>query len=208
MSLQCHEATMRLFFAILLPEDVRTLLSDVQSELRRAIGHEGVRWEDPGRFHITLRFLGEVASEKLENVKQAGREAAGICAPFTLRIGDIGTFPERRAARVLWAGVENAFPEYTRLAEYLDKALAARGFEPGPGPYTSARRQTNPHVTIARVKTLAASKSVERALAGNNIEKVDKEGVFFVYNIVLVHSELRPGGSVYTVLETFPLAAH
>jgi len=202
------EAAVRLFFAIMLPEEVRALLGARQSALSGDIGREGVRWEDPDKLHITLHFLGEVPSEKLEDVKQAGREAAIACPPFTLRVGAVGTFPERRPARVLWIGIESAFPEYWRLAEYLDKELVSRGFKPGAGPYWSIRRQTNPHVTIARVKTPAGSKSVERVLAVKKFDKVDKERVIFVYNIVLVHSELRPEGSVYTILETFALAAH
>jgi 2'-5' RNA ligase len=201
MSLQCYQATMRLFFAILLPEDVRSLLSDAQSALRPAIGYEGVRWEDPDRFHITLRFLGEVASEKLENVKQAGREAAGVCAPFELDFVGYGAFPSGRQPRILWIGAQNGVPEYIRLDEYLYRALTKQGFD-------VASRWGTPHITIARAKSDLGTKAMARALALNNMKKPDKKGVFFVYNIVLVHSELQPEGSVYTILETFPLAAH
>src|SRR5438046_402500 len=83
----------RLFFAILLPEEVREELSRVQAEIREAIGREGVRWEDPRKFHITLRFLGEIAEAQVEEIKEAGREAAQGCAPFTLGLDALGAFP-------------------------------------------------------------------------------------------------------------------
>ena len=199
---------MRLFFAIMLSEDVREVLRGVQATLQDAIGSEGVRWEKPEKFHITVRFLGDVALEKLEDVKQAGREAAGGCAPFTLGVGDIGTFPERRPARVLWIGMESLLPEYVPLAEYLERELSARGFEHDRDrPFRSIRRQTIQHVTLARVKTPFGSQSIARALAAKVANKVDKEAVLSVCSMVLCDSELRPEGSVYTVLETFPLSA-
>ena len=191
---------MRLFFAIVPTKDALSELTAVQSALRDAVGREGVRWEDPGKLHITLRFLGEVAEERLEAVKEAGREAASACPPFSLEIGALGTFPAGRQPRVLWAGVENEFPEYAQLAEYLDRALAARGFPP-------EGRSAKPHVTFARVKTPAGSKSISRSLTGNNPKKVDKKIAISVSNVVLLVSELRPGGSAYTILETFPVTA-
>lgn len=191
---------MRLFFAILLPDEVREELRRVQATAREVIGREGLRWEDAGKFHITVRFLGEVAPERLEDVKEAGREAALAFAPFTLALSSMGAFPEGRQPRVLWIGAENGLPEYARLAEYLNSALSARSF-------AAETRRAYPHVTIARVKTAAGSKAAARALALKNLKKPDKKGVFFVYNIVLMESELRPEGSVYTIVETFTLTA-
>ena len=191
---------MRLFFAILLPDEVREVLSGIQAAAREASGREGVRWEDPGKFHITIRFLGEVAVERLDAVKLAGREAASLCPPFELVLGGIGAFPQERRPQVLWIGAQKGVPEYVRLDEYLYRALIARGFD-------IASRWGTPHVTIARVKTESGSKAAARTLADKNLKKLDKKGVVFVYNIVLMESELRPEGSVYAVLETFALTA-
>lgn len=191
---------MRLFFAIMLPDDVRGRLVTLQNGLRDRIGREGVRWEDPAKFHVTLQFLGDVPTEKLEAVKRAGQDAASACTPFSLELSSVGAFPDEKRPRVLWVGAQNAVPEFARLEEYLLRELRTAGF-------AANAREARPHVTLGRIKSPAGAKSTARALAENNPKKADKEGVIFVYNIELVDSELRPRGSVYTVLETFPLAA-
>ncbi len=180
----------------------------MQSSLRDSIGSEGVRWEDPAKFHITLQFLGEVAPDRLGALKQAGIEAASMCAPFSLGLSGIGVFPRSGPARVLWIGTESGLPEYASLAEYLEERLSAGGF----GESAAAQGKlhsvgAHPHVTIARAKSPQGSHAINRALRENNQKKVDKEGVISVSNVVLFHSDLQPGGSVYTTVETFPLAA-
>jgi len=186
---------MRLFFAITLPEEARERLARIQSLLRESVGREGVRWEDPAKFHITLRFLGSVEPERVEAVKEAGRDAASACAPFSLRLGAPGAFPKSGPARVLWVGAEAGLPEYARLAEYLEGRLIGHGFAGSSEAHASSRtgQQPRPHITIARAKTPRGSDAIRRALRENNLNKVDKEGVISVYNVVLFHSDLRPG---------------
>ena len=221
---------MRLFFAITLPDDTRELVSDVQAALRSQVGREGVRWEDSAKFHITVRFLGEVSEGVLPAVMEAGRRAAEAVAPFELELEGLGTFPERRAPRVLWIGVKKGLPQYARFVEYLDGALmrepdklgealstpnsdGAEQSEPRrPGEprvklhLREVGRRASPHVTLARVKSESGAKAVSRIFSEKIAKKADKKGVFFVYNVVLIESELRPEGSVFTVLETFQLA--
>ena len=45
-------------------EDIDPLERD-QNALKAIIGTENVRWEDPGKFHMTLRFLGDVDTAKV-----------------------------------------------------------------------------------------------------------------------------------------------
>ena len=173
-----------------------------------AWGAKGLRWEDPGKFHVTLRFMGEVEPDRLDAIKRAGAEAAGARSSFTLRLSEIGAFPARGAARVMWIGGESALPDYAGLAEYLERSLIAHGAVADGGPIGWAiARQSRPHVTLARVKSPEGADAIRRALRDNSFHKVDKEAVLFVYNITLIRSDLRPGGSVYTPVESFPLSA-
>jgi 2'-5' RNA ligase len=199
---------MRLFFAILLPEDVRETVSSVQAAVRNEIGPKGIRWEHPDKFHITVRFLGEVSPEQLDSVKSAGRAAAEGSTPFALRLGGIGTFPRRKPARVLWLGADYSGPDYAQLVRQLERGLAALGLDgEGESKTTAALGEPSAHITVARIKDPEAGKSVSREISKINSKNADIKAVFFVYNIVLVESELRPGGSRYTILETFPLHA-
>jgi len=166
----------------------------------------GVRWVDAANPHVTLRFLGNVPPERLEAVREAGREAARRRPPFLMTLGGFGTFPPRGPARVFWAGVAGGLPECARLAEYLDEALAARGFaadhEAGGRP---GSRRPAFHVTLARIKSAEAGLAIARALDSRIVPKVDKEIGISVYNVEQIDSDLRPGGPIYTVMESFPL---
>jgi 2'-5' RNA ligase len=85
----------------------------------------------------------------------------------------------------------------TALAEVLETELARAGFAPdlkssglvGPDP----TRQFRPHVTLAR-KVLRAPRMLQM-----------RPVIWTFADFVLVGSNTLPEGSVYTVLERFPL---
>lgn len=191
---------MRLFFAVLLPEEARKSLLTLQSTLQRWTGKEGIKWESEEHFHFTLKFLGNAPPNSLSCVRRIGREAAGRCAPFETDIENVSAFPDSRRPKTLWAGPGRGVPHLTQLAEYLDSGLAECGFE-------KEKHRFKPHLTLARVKTQAGEKAVGEMLTSQakELKKVDKGGVFSVSNVVLIQSELKPQGSVYTVLDSFTL---
>jgi 2'-5' RNA ligase len=193
----------RLFFAIMLPDEVREQIGQVQYGLRSRIGREGVRWEDPIKLHVTLRFLGEFPEERLGDAVSIGADAAAACAPFEVELEKIGAYPSNTRPRVLWIGSEIEVPVISRLQEYLRRA-----HELSAGSPRSDHLGTPPHVTLARAKSPQGASAIRAALAEKIGSKLDKKAVISVYNIVLVESELRPEGSRYRILETFPLAAN
>jgi 2'-5' RNA ligase len=200
------EECMRLFFAIMLTEEARTAVQTVQASLRDQVGNRGVSWEAPEKFHYTLKFLGDMPLDRVETVKEAGRLVSTHSSAFTLTLQALGAFPNLRRPQVLWMGAGEGVPLLTRLAESLDRELSERGF-------TGESRRFQAHLTLARVKTPIGEQAVAQALASqtkkleNSDEKVDKVGVITVCEFVLVDSELRPEGAVYTILETFPLTS-
>jgi len=193
---------MRLFFAVLLSEEVREVVAREQERLRAAAGDNGIRWVAPEQFHYTLKFLGETPPEKVPAITEAARSIAGQHAPLLLTLAGLGAFPNARRPQVLWVGAADGLPLLTRLAESLEKELAEQGFPPENRPF-------NPHLTLARIKTPAGEKAAAQALAAlpDAQKMVDGFGVIPVGNFVLMRSELRPTGAVYTVLETFTLTA-
>src|SRR5438874_1113699 len=134
---------MRLFYAIMLPNDVSEIVSAEQKAVRDQIGPHGIRWESPEKLHITLRFLGDVPPEKLEAVKSAGRVAALRSGPFELRLRGLGTFPQRRPARVIWLGAESSVSGYTQMVRNLEGELIACGFD---GSRESASGEPSAHI--------------------------------------------------------------
>jgi RNA 2',3'-cyclic 3'-phosphodiesterase len=114
-----------------------------------------------------------------------------------LTLAQIGVFPRQRSPQVLWIGASEGLPVLTTLAECLDEHLNQRGF-------AREKRRFNAHLTLARAKSPEGEESLARIL-GNLPESVDKISSFPVESFVLMRSELRPAGSVYTLLKTFAL---
>lgn len=194
---------MRLFFAVLLSEEVREAVARVQQTLRGTAGTRGIRWVEPEQFHYTLKFLGETPERQVQSLVETAAQVAEQSAPISLTLAGLGAFPQARRPQVLWVGATEGVPALTRLAERLDRALAAQGFAP-------ETRRFNPHLTLARIKSPEGEKAAAGALAaGAAAPLAEAFGVLSVNSFALMQSELLPTGPLYTVVETFvlPLAS-
>lgn len=197
---------MRLFFAVMLPELERPAVSAEVQRWRAKIGDEGVHWNTPDQWHYTLKFLPRASEQSYPCLVETGTKIAAQFAPFRLTVEGVRAFAAQNmhSAMVLWLDAREGVPVLFRLAECFDETLAEQGFAREERPY-------RPHLTIARTRTRPAEKALQQAFsehfAGTTTEqnKVDRFADFVVQSVALVESELRPGGSVYTVRETFPL---
>ncbi|MGQ0613059.1 MAG: RNA 2',3'-cyclic phosphodiesterase [Planctomycetaceae bacterium] len=126
---------MRAFFALPLPPE----LCEVLAARSRAV--PGLRAQQPGTIHLTLRFLGEI--EEAGPLAEAVGPAARAFRPFDLELIGLGVFPHPGAARVLWAGVGGGAGEAIALAAAVEAALEPLGFP-------REARAFRPHVTLGR----------------------------------------------------------
>ena len=187
----------RVFIAIELPDDGRPRFTQLQDELRQKLPEKALRWIKPGNLHLTLHFLGEVASGSLPSLQEALEAGAHGQGSFELRPCTTGCFPGHRRPRVLWAGFEPS-PEPENLYRSLGLQLEKRGFETESRPY-------KPHLTLAYLeKRLTAE---VRAHTGTLLRQYDPGPIagFMVKEVSLVESDLTPSGAVYSTLGTASL---
>ena len=196
---------MRTFIAVEIPEQLRSRLAAVAGELAALLAeHNAVsplRWSDAEKYHLTLRFLGETTPAQRQQVSEMLEEAAAGSAPFSLALSGLGAFPNWRKMRVLWVGVAGEVKTLHGLQTRVEIGVQACGF--------AAESQTfHPHATLARVGREAETALL--AQAGTRLAAQTKLaqslGQWTVSELVLMQSELRPGGSVYTALGRFRLA--
>jgi 2'-5' RNA ligase len=180
---------MRVFIAVDLPPELRKDLAKLQREMARLT--DTVRWVASESVHITLKFIGEVAEKRLEDIDTA---LAGLTwKPFEITVRGVGFFPEKRSARVLWAGMEA--PTMQNLAEELDSRLERLGFE-------KESRTLRPHITLARARHSRIDSSLVTAAS----KYVDNEfGSFTVDRVYLFKSILKPAGAEYERLKEYLL---
>jgi len=190
--------TLRLFVAIELPEPVRRALERMVGGLVRAGATEGVRWVRPEGIHLTLKFLGAVAGERVAGIERAVGEAADAAVAFDLGVGVPGSFGGRRNLRVVWASVGGDTAALATLAEGVDEALAALGFD-------RERRAFAAHITLGRVRDDAPPSLRERLYEAVRQAPPETVPTLRVTSISLMRSTLGAGGAKYDAIATFPL---
>lgn len=190
-------SSIRLFVAVALPDEVKERMQETQNELKASAGEAAVRWTRPEQFHLTLRFLGNVDSSRIEALKQSlGAVCAGF-PPLCLRAADVGFFPGPRRPRVVWVGISDAAGILTSLHEGIQTATAG---------FTSESREERfaGHVTLGRVKEIH-SHDAERLTAAAARFSHREFGAWTACETQLVWSQLSPKGASHTVLHAFPL---
>ena len=133
---------MRLFAAVPVTEPARHQILSLLAKLRET--GWPVRWVHDEGLHMTLKFFGEVAPERLDVIAEALHFAANGADALTLELGDLGAFPSRNRPRVLWVGVQ-APAGLEVLQDRMERGCEAIGFPPEGAPF-------QPHITLGRVR--------------------------------------------------------
>ena len=196
--------TSRLFIAVPVADDVRAAVGDLMAGVARASIEERAsgqpRWVRVEGLHLTLRFLGEIGEEQKTALSRMLRDVCATAVPMQLAVEGIGAFPNPRRPAVVWAGIRVVMGDLAGLQQRIEQA--ARDIGLGPD-----NKAFHPHVTLARIRDLAASGGLAKAVA----ERADGEMVSFgdefqTAAVALFRSELKSGGPVHTRLEEFPLS--
>lgn len=187
----------RCFVAVELPAGVRAGIASEQTRVRASAPGADMRWVDPDAFHLTLKFLGEIAAARLPEIVETLRVLAAVAAPLPLAVGGVGAFPSPRRVRVVWVGVTAGAAELARLAGAVDRALAPLGLAPEARPWRA-------HLTVGRVRSPRRLGRLAAAIEGTTRVEI---GAWTAREVVLYRSHLRPAGAVYEVIARLPFAA-
>jgi len=183
----------RAFVAVEIGEEVRRALAET---VRRARRHGGlVRWVEPGAMHFTLAFLGNVFGAGLGSLSSGLDAAASSAAAFDAEIVGIGFFGRPESPRVIWAGVGRGADRLKAVQAGLSARLASLGFG-------GEEREWVPHLTIGRVKSARGFGDTAAFLRTCGDRAF---GEFRVDRLVLMKSELRPDGTVYSRIHVSPM---
>jgi RNA 2',3'-cyclic 3'-phosphodiesterase len=177
---------MRLFIAIGISEGARQEIIS----LKRELGFIKGSFSRDENLHITMKFLGEVADENVENI--CSRLSCVAVKPFRLRLDKIGVFPNEHTPSVIWASAEPLEPQ-AELKKQIDLAL----------PEFRADYPFQSHITIARIKSINADErtklSASIRAASQKMNKIE----FEVNGFTLFKSVLTKEGPVYEKIKEF-----
>ena len=180
-----HPESERLFVALEIPEDVKAILSSLQSCF------PDLKWTPTSNLHLTLRFIGQIQQRHIERIRRSLRLIQ--CGSFHLSIVGLGLF-RRNGGGILWAGVSKE-RFLLELKQQVDEALRlSAGLRLEANPFS-------PHLTLSRLKS-----SVPQALKAQVQERAEERfGDFHVTGFTLFRSLLRPAGALHELVETYPL---
>jgi len=180
----------RSFIAIELPDELKSELVQLEARLK-SIDQPFVKWVDPYSIHLTLKFLGNVAADRIGDITGAMEEATQGISSFHLQIRDLGVFPNLRRVQVAWVGLGGEIDKLALLQQRIESSLETLGFTP-------ESRKFVPHLTLARVRNRASLN--ERQRLGELISSTSFDTVHKIKidSISLMRSQLTSEGAIYS----------
>ncbi|AWN46878.1 RNA 2',3'-cyclic phosphodiesterase [Methylobacterium terrae] len=176
----------RLFTGIEVPPETGLLLSGFRG------GLPGARWVEPGDYHVTLRFIGDVDGGLADEIAEA---LAGTRPrpPLTLVLDELAVFGGERPHALFARVVPD--PDLADLQAEHERLLRDLGVPPDTRRFT-------PHVTLARLKRGAGPDGVAQYLA---MQPVFPRVSFTAPRVALYSARASVGGGPYVVEAAYPL---
>lgn len=186
----------RSFIAIDLPENIRSEMRQLQEDFKESFPR--FKWVSVTSIHLTLKFLGNVANNKLDPIRKELQRIAEEQPSFRLSLKETGLFPDIRRPRVVWVGLGDDIESLSQLQGRIDSALTPIGFVP-------EKRAFTPHLTLARIPEGLKPVELEEFGKQWTAAEIKSSPYFIVKAANLMKSTLKPTGAVYDVLASFQL---
>ena len=171
----------RVFCAVELRPEVRAQLQERIVRLRKEVPDAAASWSRVENIHLTLKFFGDVAVDRIETISRALDRAVKGFSPFEISVGKAGVF----RSQVLWIGVSDPSGKLEELHQKVGKE----------------DRDYRPHLTIARIRHRDGAKH----LVDSHLQMKFDQTSIRVTELILFRSELSPKGSRYTAISNHGL---
>lgn len=168
--------------------NVLNLLQDITNS------NADVKLVEPQNIHITIKFLGDVREDNIDEIEQIMKDSVKEIEPFKLKLSGTGVFPNQNYIRVVWIGIKDS-EIIEIISRSIDERLSQLGFK-------REKRGFSAHLTIGRVKT---AKNKQLLLKAIENYKDFEFSIQEVKSIKLKKSDLTPKGPIYTTLREVKL---
>ena len=140
--------------------------------------------------HLTIRFLGEVSSVTIEEIKRILNDIPKHITKFEMRVFGVGAFPSISRPSVIWAGVVEGVEQLAKIRQIVDAGIARAKLH----DVHRDQHEFSPHITLARVRS---GRNIARIVELLNQLKDYDFGVTPVTEVKLKQSILTPRGPIY-----------
>jgi 2'-5' RNA ligase len=185
----------RCFISVEIPSIILAQIEEYIAQLR--LHAPNIKWVRAAGIHITLKFLGEISENRVEQVRD---KLAPICIThkiFNLTAQGSGFFPSKNKPRVVWIGLDqDRERSLYKLHQWIDDVMETLNFQ-------REKRRFSPHITLGRIKNLGNFSELYSYLDKNPFPATS----FSVDSVKLMRSILKPEGAKYSVIESYPLVS-
>lgn len=173
--------SIRVFFAVFPDKTVQAQLAQEADALKTICGGRAVK---PQHLHLTLLFIGDINTERIETLKQAMNNVS--INRFELQLSKLRYWKHNH---IVFIDAEKYPSELFLLVTALKRALMDTGF-------TFDRREYKPHITLIRKATHSI---------GPNLTQLTQSIHWHVDHWSLIQSKFIPSGVNYIPLHHWHL---
>ena len=165
--------------------------------LRAGVQFLGKRmtWQRDENAHITLAFLGDQSSERIESLSYGLHQALRCQNSFHLSVGRPWLFSDAKQPRAIILRLAKNTERLQELQTAVMKELDNQGFQ-------LQRRSFVPHITLCRLKERVDSKILLKLITG---VKSKEDLSFEVREVYIMKSTLTSDGAIYKIMDTVSL---
>ena len=174
---------MRCFIGIDLPN---VAIKEIQKIQKKLEPNFTGRLTSSENLHLTLKFLGDIEEDAINDVKK--RLPSITHPPFELTLKDVGVFSQK-FIKIIWVKVSDV-----PLQPLVDNCLKN---------IFKLENRFMGHITIARVRSLADKKSFLQLINATTVNEVS----FMVKDFYLKESILTPDGPIYKDIDRYKLSS-
>ncbi len=179
----------RTFLSLNIRSSLIKRLEAVQNDVKAALKDYPVKWENPNKLHMTLRFLGDTGIDKISDLVFTLDRLKLDFESMKFTANSVGFFPNPKYPNVVFISLDEEGNNSAKLVEFIDKIIFNFGVKP--------EKRFIPHITLGRFRRDKRIKIENPVII--NVEPIEIEFDSFY----LMQSTLTPEGSVYETISEF-----
>lgn len=182
---------MRAFIAIELPPGIQKYLANLQNSLKKS--DTNIKWVKSGNIHLTLKFLGDINEEQIDLIKKIIEKISSTLNVQELELNEIGAFPKKERARIIWVGINDESGILKKIAINLENEISKIDIPKETRPFSA-------HITLGRIKIPRRDLRLAQLLEEIKISTSPEGGQnlkFTFSKITLFKSTLTARGPIY-----------
>jgi 2'-5' RNA ligase len=181
---------LRTFLSLNINSTLKEKVSGIQESVKKILFSIPLKWETPDKFHMTVRFLGDVAEEDVERMVRDLDNSIFNFDKLLFLSDSIDCFPNKKHPNVLILKLTENENNSEQMTGEIDRIILKYGIKPD--------KKFVPHLTLGRFRR-------ENRQGVEDISFPEVEAINFEFkSFYLMKSVLDFKGAQHFVIKEFP----